>query len=78
MRMIIINKENDGKKLNNVLLSEFPALSTNSIYKALRKKDIRINDARVTENVTVHSGDSIKVFILDELLFGNIEKIYEE
>ncbi len=78
MRMIVINKENDGKKLNNVLLSEFPALSTNSLYKALRKKDIRINDARVTENVTVHSGDSIKVFILDELLFGNIEKIYED
>lgn len=86
MRTLIIDNKNDGKKLNNVLLTEFPALSINSIYKALRKKDIRINDVRVNENVTVHSGDSIKVFITDDVLFGNnesqsslnIEKIYED
>lgn len=71
MRMINIDNKNDGKKLNTVLLKEFPALNINSIYKALRKKDIRVNDIRVSENITVHSGDIIKVFITDDILFGN-------
>ncbi|MGN1327906.1 MAG: RluA family pseudouridine synthase [Clostridia bacterium] len=71
--------------MNNVLLSEFPALNINAVYKALRKKDIRINDIRVNNNVVVHSGDVIKVFITDDILFGNkvnsytsIEKVYED
>lgn len=71
MRTINIDNKNNEKKLNNVLQKEFPALSLNTIYKALRKKDIRINDVRINENVTVHTGDIVKVFITDELLFGN-------
>lgn len=70
MKTINIDNKNDGKKLNTVLLKEFPALGINSLYKALRKKDIRVNDIRVSENVTVHSGDIIKVFITDDILFG--------
>lgn len=83
MRTININNKNDGKKLNTILLSEFPALSINAVYKALRKKDIRINDIRVNDNVVVHLGDVIKVYITDDILFGNktntsIEKVYED
>ena len=85
MRTININNKNDGKKLNTVLLNEFPALNINAVYKALRKKDIRINDVKVNDNVVVHSGDIIKVYITDDILFGNkpnvstsIEKVYED
>ena len=81
MKTIIVNKENDGKKLNTILLKEFPSLSVNSIYKALRKKDIRINNIKVTENVTVHKGDSITVYITDDILFGSsikFEKVFED
>lgn len=81
MKTIIVNKENDGKKLNNVLLKEFPSLSVNSFYKALRKKDIRVNDVKVNENVSVHTGDSIKVYITDDILFGTsieVEKVFED
>ena len=81
MKTIIVNKENDGKKLNTILLKEFPALSVNSIYKALRKKDIRINNIKVNENVTVHKGDSITVYITDDILFGSsikFEKVFED
>ena len=56
MKTINIDKKNDNKKLNTVLLKEFPALSINSIYKALRKKDIRVNDVKVNQNVTLHEG----------------------
>lgn len=69
MRTININNKNDEKKLNNVLQKEFPALSLNTIYKALRKKDIRVNNVRINENITLHTGDIVKVFIADEFLF---------
>ena len=78
MKTIIVNKENNGKNINNFLIGEFPALSTNSIYKALRKKDIRVNDTRINKNITVFEGDIVKVFISDSLLYGNIKKIYED
>lgn len=69
MRTININNKNDEKKLNNVLQKEFPALSLNTIYKALRKKNIRVNNVRINENITLHTGDIVKVFIADEFLF---------
>ena len=79
MRTININNKNDGKKLNNVLQKEFPALSLNTIYKALRKKDIRVNSVRINENITLHNGDIVKVFIADEFLFtdksDNVSKV---
>lgn len=86
MRTLIIDSKNDGKKLNTVLLTVFPALGINSIYKALRKKDIKINEVRVNQNEIVHFGDCIKIFIADEVLFENrkktsslnIEKVYED
>ena len=82
METLIIDNKYDGKKLNNVLLNEFPALSTNSIYKALRKKDIRINDVKIKENVVVHLGDEIKIFISNENLYNtsnfHVSKVYED
>ena len=70
MRTININTKNNGKKLNNILQKEFPSLSLNTLYKALRKKDIRVNDVRVNENITLHTGDVVKIFIADEFLFA--------
>ena len=80
MRTLIVNNKNDGKKLNSILLKEFPNLSINSIYKALRKKDIRVNNIKVNENVVVHTGDTLSVYISDDALFGQIsvDKIYED
>lgn len=74
MRTLIINNKNDNKKLNTVLLNEFSGLSMNTLYKALRKKDIRINNIRISQNVVVHLGDEIKIFIPDEVLFNSSNK----
>lgn len=58
----------------------FPNLKQNTLYKALRKKDIRVNEKRISENVIVHTGDNIKVFICDELLedTSSIPIVYED
>ena len=82
MKTIIINDKNNGKKLNTVLLKEYPSLNVNTIYKALRKKDIRINDVKISGNIPVHTGDTIKIYIADDILLGhktfNIDKVYED
>lgn len=70
MRNLVVNKKYDNKKLNTFLLDMFPNLSLNTLHKALRKKDIRINDKRVSDNVILHTGDKITVFILDAFLYN--------
>lgn len=69
MKILNVEKKYDNKKLNTVLLNEFNGLTLNIFYKTLRKKDIKVNDIRVSENITVHTGDIIKIFIIDEILF---------
>ena len=46
----------------------------------MRKKDIKINGKRIHDNVTIHEGDEILVYISDELLNNNIKLdiIYED
>lgn len=69
MRKLVVSSKYNGKKLNTVLLSEFDGLTTSSLYKALRKKDIRINGVKTNQNVAVYEGDEITIFITDEYLF---------
>lgn len=80
MRNLVVSKKYNGKKLNIILFDNFNGLTNNSLNKALRKKDIRVNDVRISQNVTVYEGDEIKVYIVDDLLFKNeeIPIIYED
>lgn len=80
MRKITVNKKYNNKKLNTFLLDSFNGLSLNTIYKALRKKDIRINNVKINENCTVYTGDEITIFINDEFLFKtyDLNIVYED
>ena len=80
MQSLIVEKKYNEKKLNIFLFEHFQNLSSSTFYKALRKKDIRVNNIRVTENINVHTGDEIKVFITDNLLFKTFSPdiVYED
>ena len=80
MQSLIVEKKYNEKKLNIFLFEHFTNLSSSTFYKALRKKDIRVNNIRVTENVNIHTGDEIKVFITDNLLFKTFSPdiVYED
>ena len=54
MKKLIVNHKYNGKKLNIFLLENVPNLSSNLLYKTLRKKDIKVNGKRVSENITVY------------------------
>ncbi|MCR5147203.1 MAG: RluA family pseudouridine synthase [Clostridia bacterium] len=83
MRILKVNEKYNGKKLSSFLFDSFDGLTNNTFNKALRKKDIRINNIRVSENKTIYEGDEIKVYIVDGFLFKNeniseIEVVYED
>ncbi len=84
MQILNVESKYNDKKICTYILSQFPNLSQNTLYKALRKKDIRINNIRISDNVEVHTGDEIKVFISDEFLFEQtksvkcLEIVYED
>lgn len=80
MRELTVPSKYNNKKLNTFLFDTFNGLKQSTLYKALRQKDIRINDIRISSNETIHVGDIIRVFIIDELLFSKskIETIYED
>ena len=81
MKKLVVNKKYDGKKIVNFLLGEFNNLKQSSIYKALRKKDIIVNDKRINENIVVHTGDLITIYITDEQLYGmqiKLDIVYED
>lgn len=68
MKTLIVNDKFDDKKLLRLFEHEFPNVPKSIFYKALRKKDIRINDVKISENIVLHSGDEIKLYILDKYL----------
>lgn len=77
---LVVNKKYDNKKLDKFLKDNISTLSNNLFYKTLRKKDIKINGKRVSENVTVFENDEILVYIPDYLLENklNLDIIYED
>lgn len=85
MKELIVTKKYNNKNLSNFLFDNFDGLTNNTFNKALRKKDIRINNVRVSKNTTIYEGDEIKVFIVDSLLYKSmqnsnkdIEIVYED
>ena len=80
MKKLIVNKKYDNKKLNKFLQDSIPTLTNNLFYKTLRKKDIKINGKRISENVNVYENDEILLYISDELLENKVELniIYED
>lgn len=82
MKKIIVNEKYNKKKLNKFILDSFPNLNKNTLHKALRKKDIRINNIKVSEDTTIYLGDEITIYITDNYLFGEtnfkIDIVYED
>ena len=70
MRSFKVSEKSDQKAIDKAILSEFKYVPKNSLFKALRNKDIKVNGGRVRDNYVVHTGDLVEVFIADAILFG--------
>lgn len=73
-----INSKNNNKKIVNVILSTYPNISSPTIYKALRKKDILVNGCRIKENITVFENDEVIAYIVDTTPAVKLDIVYED
>ncbi|MBQ6992448.1 MAG: RluA family pseudouridine synthase [Clostridia bacterium] len=80
MKNLVVNKKYNNKKLSSFLLDIFDGLTMNTIYKALRKKDIIINNVRITENVSLKENDNITIYITDDFLYKkfDLKVVYDD
>jgi len=70
MRAVTAGKSHAGKRIDRVLKEMFPDLPSSAMFKAFRKRDIKINGVRIKEDYIVSEGDRIEVYIVDNILDG--------
>ncbi len=82
MKKLNVPKKYNNKKLSTFVFDTFPTINKNSWYKALRKKDVRINGVRINSDCLIFAGDEITLYITDNFLFEenkfNINIIFED
>lgn len=78
MKKFIIDKKFDNKKLSSFFMSSFKHVPNSVFYKLLRKKDIRINGHRIHEDIILHNGDEIIVYIQEKNVQKDFPIVYED
>lgn len=80
MKDLVVDKKYDNKKLSKLLLETYPGLKYGTFVKALKKKDILINEKRISKDCVVYENDKIRIYIVDDLLYKkyNVPVIYED
>ncbi len=58
----VSGKENN-KSVERILLNTYN-IERNALYKAFRKKDIKINGKRISSNITLKEGDIIEAYVV--------------
>lgn len=70
MREIIITRDNAGRRIDKYLRDAFKNMPVGAMYRAFRKKDIKVNGVRVKDDYIVSEGDRLEIYIVDEILDG--------
>ena len=65
---LTITKNDAGQRLDKFLTKTYRNLPTSLLYKAIRKKDIRLNGKRCEANSRLQEGDSVYLFLPDDAL----------
>lgn len=76
MKEFIITNNDAGLRLDKFLHKAAPNLPQSLLYKAIRTKNIKLNDKRAEISTRLCVGDSVKVFLADEFFERN-ETVYD-
>ena len=63
-----VTDREEGQRIEKFIKKSLPEAPLSYIYKAFRKKDIKVNGHWVKEDFILHEGDEVKVFVTDEQL----------
>ncbi|MBP7402495.1 MAG: RluA family pseudouridine synthase [Clostridia bacterium] len=70
MKQFVADGSEHGYGLVRVLCARFPGLTPGAVFKALKKKDIRVNGRRVSSDHPLSAGDDVRVYLPDALFDG--------
>ena len=73
MRIITVNKNDAGQRLDKFLSKAVKGLPTSMMYKLIRTKKIKVNRKRAEQKYILVEGDEIQLFIKEEF-FDSPEK----
>lgn len=65
---LTITKNDAGQRLDKFLTKTYRNLPMSMLYKAIRKKDIRLNGKRCEANARLQEGDNLYLFLPDDAL----------
>ncbi|MBR5535500.1 MAG: RluA family pseudouridine synthase [Clostridia bacterium] len=86
MKKIIIKENDADQRADKFIQKAFPSLPKTLMYKAFRKKDIKVNGKWIKENVFLQEGDTLTIYLPDDCFSektftpvnDNISVIYED
>ena len=80
MKKIKVNSNFNDKKVSDVIFNYYPNLNPNQLFKAFRKRDIRINNVKISKDKVVKANDEITIYIIDSILENDkkVVVIYED
>jgi 23S rRNA-/tRNA-specific pseudouridylate synthase len=58
-------------RLDDFVWGNFAGLSANTLYRAFRKKDVKLNGKWAAADAVVHAGDAVSVYLPDRALLGS-------
>lgn len=81
MRTIYVENLKNNKSLISYIKFIFPSVKNSVLFKALRNKDIRLNDKKINKDTLLNLNDKLDIYISDTYLFDLPEKlniVYED
>lgn len=83
MKKLIVKLEDKTKKISvsKYIQSIFKNVPYSAICKALRNKDIRVNNVKISNDTLIQNNDSLEIYITDNILFNlpkEIKYYYED
>ena len=80
MRKLVVNSKFNNKKIKDFLQSNFDGISSSLFFKTLRKKDIKVNGKRITDNISVFKNDLVEIYLDDKFLYlnYNLDIMYDD
>ena len=61
VKILQVSEDNNGRRLDNYLISIYKNIPKSKIYNIIRKGEVRINSGRVKPNNKIKTGDKIRI-----------------
>ncbi|TCO73821.1 RluA family pseudouridine synthase [Marinisporobacter balticus] len=74
MREICIGKNEENQRIDKFLRKYMSKASLSFVYKMIRKKNIKVNQKRVSSDYILKEGDNIQLYLSEDTILGFIEK----